>query len=60
MKKEVKKIKLSMNDLKVQSFVTSLDVNQQENIKGGGSCQSGVCGTASCPVSYTNGMDNCC
>jgi hypothetical protein len=47
-KKMPKKIKLNLEDLKVESFVTSLNRDEKDDIKGGNSmpsaCPSDACG----------------
>jgi len=43
----MKKNRLDLKDLKVQSFVTSFESNEKQTVKGGGSL-AGSCGPASC------------
>lgn len=52
-----KEKKLSLNVIKVQSFVTSLDDGQQEEVKGGGdsgTCPSGQYSGCPCGTAYTD------
>lgn len=60
----MKKKTLKLNDLKVQSFVTSLDEDQLNTLKGGEATNNPACGTFAiacrtvahnCPVGYTCG-----
>jgi hypothetical protein len=58
-----KKLKLDLNGLKVNSFVTSLEKQEREKVKGGvewtdfGSCScDGACFSVDC---YTNGQLTC-
>lgn len=60
-----KKLKLSLEDLKVQSFVTALSEEEQLLIKGAGvtqgTCSNATAGcTSTCPTTaaYSNGCTN--
>jgi hypothetical protein len=51
-----KNMKLNLNDIKVQSFITSLGVNQEGTILGGGETQPSVDYTyCDCPETWKAG-----
>jgi hypothetical protein len=70
-----KKLKLKLDDIKVESFITSMDENMSNNIKGMGATNPTGCNTcptcggtfcnantcaATCPTCATGPMANCC
>lgn len=48
-----RKIKLNLNDLKVQSFVTALNEYDKAKIKGGTDTADDDCDTSTCRTCYT-------
>lgn len=46
-----KKVKLDLEDLKVQSFITSLEKSEQQQVKGGLPVTCNTCGDE-CSITY--------
>ena len=54
-----KKMKLKLNDLEIQSFVTSMEAESAEVIKGGASVHGPLCSNQICETDACHGTRTC-